>query len=68
MLRVLAVAGLIAFSGPRGAQSLPSADFTELVALAKETGLPVFLCGDNDPVGRKAMQQVSTLLKKEPPP
>ena len=60
---VLAVAGLIAFSGPRGAQSLHSADFTELVDLAQETGLPVFLCGDNDPVGRKAMQQVSTLLK-----
>ena len=62
---VLAVAGLIAFSGPRGAQSLPSADFTELVALAKETGLPVFLCGDNDEPGREAMRKVSTLLKKD---
>ena len=37
---VLAVAGLIAFTAPRGAQSLPSADFTELVDLAKDTHLP----------------------------
>ena len=60
---ILSIAGLIAFTAPRGAQSLPSADFNELVALAKETGLPVFLCGDNDEVGRKAMQQVRRLLK-----
>ena len=59
----LAAAGLIAFSGPRGAQSLPSADFTELVALAQETGLPLLLCGDNDEVGRKAMRKVQRLLK-----
>ena len=59
----LAAAGLIAFTAPRGAQSLPKADFTELVALAKETGLPVLLCGDNDLVGRKAMRQVRGLLK-----
>ena len=62
---ILATAGLIAFTAPRGAQSLPLADFTELVALAKETVLPVFLCGDNDPVGREAMRKVSTLLKKD---
>ena len=59
----LAAAGLIAFTAPRGAQSLPKADFTELVALTKETGLPVLLCGDNDLVGRKAMRQVRGLLK-----
>ena len=40
---ILAAAGLIAFTAPRGAQSLPLADFTELVDLAKATGLPVFL-------------------------
>ena len=61
----LAAAGLIAFTAPRGAQSLAGADFTELVDLAKATGLPVFLCGDNDPVGREAMRKVSTLLKKD---
>ena len=44
---ILAAAGLIAFTAPRGAQSLPLADFTELVDLAKATGLPVFLAGDN---------------------
>ena len=54
----MAAAGLIAFTAPRGAQSLPQADFTELVALAKDTGLPVLLCGDNDWVGRKAMRKV----------
>ena len=59
----LAAAGLIAFTAPRGAQSLPLADFTELVALAKETGLPVLLCGDNDLVGREAMRKVRHLLK-----
>ena len=57
--------GLIAFTGPRGAQSLPSADFTELVALAKDTGLPVLLCGDNDKVGRDAMRKVRGLLKMD---
>ena len=35
---ILATAGLIAFTAPRGAQSLPLADFTELVDLAKATG------------------------------
>ena len=41
------------------------ADFTELVALAKETGLPVILCGDNDLVGRDAMVKVRGLLKRD---
>ena len=62
---IMAAAGLIAFTAPRGAQSLPSADFTELVALAKDTGLPVLLCGDNDWVGRKAMRKVRGLLKRD---
>ena len=61
----LAVAGLIAFTAPRGAQSLPLADFTELVELAKDTGLPVLLCGDNDLVGREAMRKVRSLLKSD---
>ena len=34
---ILAAAGLIAFTAPRGAQSLPLADFQELVDLAKAT-------------------------------
>ena len=59
----LSAAGLIAFTAPRGAQSLPGADFTELVALAKDTHLPVLLCGDNDEVGRKAMRQVRRQLQ-----
>ena len=58
----LSAAGLIAFTAPRGAQSLPGADFTELLELAKETHLPVLLCGDNDEVGRKAMRQVRSQL------
>ena len=62
---IMASAGLIAFTAPRGAQSLPQADFTELVALAKETGLPVLLCGDNDLVGRDAMRKVRGLLKRD---
>ena len=61
----LAVAGLIAFTAPRGAQSLPLADFTELVELAKDTGLPVLLCGDNDLVGREAMRKVRAILKRD---
>ena len=61
----LSAAGLIAFTAPRGAQSLPLADFTELVDLAKETGLPVFLCGDNDEVGREAMRKVRLRLKND---
>ena len=61
----LSAAGLIAFTAPRGAQSLPGADFTELVALAKETHLPILLSGDNDEVGRKAMRQVRSQLKKD---
>ena len=60
----LAAAGLIAFTAPRGAQSLAGADFTELVDLAKAKALTVLLCGDNDEPGRKAMRKVSTLLKK----
>ena len=59
----LTAAGLIAFTAPRGAQSLPLADFTELVELAKDKGLPVLLCGDNDLVGREAMRKVRSLLK-----
>ena len=59
----IAAAGLIAFTAPRGAQSLPLADFTELVMLAKDTHLPVLLCGDNDLVGREAMRKVRRLLK-----
>ena len=62
---ILATAGLIAFTAPRGAQSLPLADFTELVELAKVTGLPVLLCGDNDEVGREAMRRVRLLLRKD---
>ena len=62
---LLAAAGLIAFTAPRGAQSLPGADFTELVELAKDKGLPVLLCGDNDKVGREAMRQVRHLLKMD---
>ena len=61
----ITAAGLIAFTAPRGAQSLPGADFTELVALAKETGLPVLLCGDNDEPGREAMRKVRRLLKTD---
>ena len=60
---ILAAAGLIAFTAPRGAQSLPLADFTELVDLAQATGLPVLLCGDRDEVGREAMRKVRRLLK-----
>ena len=33
-----------------------------VVDLAQETGLPVFLCGDNDEVGREAMRKVRRLL------
>ena len=62
---ILAAAGLIAFTAPRGAQSLPLADFTELVDLAKATALPVLLCGDNDEPGREAMRKVRRLLKTD---
>ena len=62
---ILAAAGLIAFTAPRGAQSLPQADFTELVDLGKDTHLPVLLCGDNDVVGRDAMRKVRALLKMD---
>ena len=61
----LATAGLITFTAPRGAKSLPSADFTELVALAKAKALTVLLCGDNDDPGHEAMRKVRTLLKKD---
>ena len=61
----LAQAGMIAFTAPRGAQSLPQADFTELVDLGKDTHLPVLLCGDNDVVGRDAMRKVRGLLKMD---
>ena len=33
--------------------------------LAKVTGLPVLLCGDNDEVGREAMRKVRLLLRKD---
>ena len=62
---ILAAAGLIAFTAPRGAQSLPLADFTELADLAKATGLPVFLAGDNDEPGREAMRKVRLRLKND---
>ena len=62
---ILAAAGLIAFTAPRGAQSLPLADFTELADLAKATGLPVFLAGDNDEAGREAMRKVRLRLKND---
>ena len=62
---IMASSGVIAFTAPRGAQSLPLADFTELVALAKETGLPVVLAGDNDKVGRDAMRRVRAILKMD---
>ena len=62
---LLATAGLISFCAPRGAQSLPSADFGELVKLAKETRLPVILAGDNDTPGRDAMRQVRGQLKMD---
>ena len=62
---ILAIADLIAFAAPRGAQSLPLAAFTELADLVKATGLPVFLAGDNDEVGRKAMRDVRLRLKTD---
>ena len=62
---ILAMAGLIAFTAPRGARSLPQADFTELVAQGKDTKLPVLLCGDNDQVGLEAMRKVRGLLKMD---
>ena len=60
---LLAQAGLISFTAPRGAQSLPGADYAELVETAKATGLPVILAGDNDTVGRLAMRKVRELLR-----
>ena len=60
---ILAAAGLISFSAPRGAQSLPGADFTELLDLAKAKALTVLLCGDNDEPGREAIRKVHRLLK-----
>ena len=62
---ILAAAGLISFCGPRGAQSLPSADFSEMAELAGSTGLPILLIGDNDEPGRKAMEKVRGLLKSD---
>ena len=44
---------------------MPLADFTELADLAKATGLPILLCGDNDEVGREAMRRVRLRLKNE---
>ena len=61
---VLALSGLIAFCAPRGAGSLPAADLSELVALAKETGLPVILAGDNDNAGHDAMLRIRESLRK----
>ena len=53
MRLLLALAGLITFAADqRGAQSLPAADLTELVELAKETGLARHaLAGDKDDRG-----------------
>ena len=62
---ILALAGLITFCAPRGAQSLPAADLSELVELAKETGLPVILAGDNDDVGHGAMLRIRESLRKQ---
>ena len=61
---VLALAGLVAFCAPRGAQSLPSADMSELVELARATGLPVLLAGDHDNAGHDAMLKVRESLRK----
>ena len=60
---LLAQAGLIAFCAPRGAWSLPKADFGELVDLVKDAGLPLILAGDNDEAGIKNMRKVRDLLK-----
>ena len=57
-------AGLVSFCAPRGAGSLPAADLTELVELAKSTGLPVLLAGDNDNAGHEAMLRVRESLRK----
>ena len=62
---VLALAGLVAFAAPRGAQSLPSADLTELVELAKSTALPVLLCGDKDDAGHQAMLRIRENLLRQ---
>ena len=56
---------MVSFCAPRGWTGLKTADFTELVAAAKATGLPVMLCGDNDDVGRKAMRRVRERLRDE---
>ena len=61
---ILAAAGLISFTAPRGAQSLPSADLSELVATAKATELPVLLAGDHDDAGRDAMLRIRENLRK----
>ena len=57
--------GRIGVSGQtsRGAQSLPGADFDEIVGLVKDTGLPLILAGDNDQPGLLAMRKVRDLLK-----
>ena len=62
---LLAQAGLISFCAPRGWGGLKTADFTELVATAKATELPVMLCGDNDTVGHLAMRRVRERLRDE---
>ena len=46
---ILATAGLIAFTAPRGAGSLAGADFTELVDAGQGNRAHLYLlCGDND--------------------
>ena len=62
---IFARRGYIAFSAPRGAQSLPQADFQELLGLADDTALPVILALDNDAAGRKANGKVKALLLGE---
>ena len=62
---VLAQAGMVSFCAPRGAASLPGADYAELVETAKETGLPVILAGDRDGVGVGAMRRVREQLRKQ---
>ena len=62
---ILALAGLVSFCAPRGAGSLPAADLTELVELAKSTGLPVLLASDNDNAGHEAMLRIRESLLRQ---
>ena len=62
---ILALAGMVSFCAPRGAGSLPAADLTELVELAKSTGLPVLLAGDHDNAGHDAMLRIRESLRRQ---